>query len=254
MIFRITYVTLVTMLKTKYKNIFDHQDSYWWYKGMAAINILLLKKYLPKKNNLKILDIGCGTGAALLYLSDFGDVIGVDKSDEALKFAKTRGKVMKGDIASLPFKDDTFDLVVCLDVLYHEWVHTKKAFLEIKRVVKPGGIVLIREPAFDWFRSSEDIASQTKHRFTTNELKRELMQSFDIVKLTYLNFFLFPIAFLKRLPEIIGIKKKKGISDASSISPVCNNILFYIFLTEPMVLNYINFPFGTSALCVARKK
>lgn len=221
---------------------------------MASINIFFLKKYLPRKNDLRILDIGCGTGAALLYLAQFGNVIGVDKSDEALKFAKTRGKVIKGDIANLPFGDKTFDLVVCLDVLYHRWVNTKKAFLEIERVVKPGGILLIREPSFDWFKSSEDIASQTKHRFTTKELKRELMQPFNILKLTYINFFLFPIAFLKRFPEIIGLRKKRGISDASSISPFLNSLFFNIFQAELILLNYVNFPFGTSVLCVARKK
>lgn len=221
---------------------------------MAAINTSFLNKYLPKKNNLKILDAGCGPGAALLYLSRFGDVLGVDISDEALKFAKKRGKVKKADISSLPLKDKTFDVVVCLDVLYHKWVDAKKAFLEIKRVLKPGGILLIREPAFDWFRSSEDVASQTKHRFTTRELKRELENSFDILKLTYANFFLFPVAFLKRLPEVIGMKRKKGVGDASSVSPLLNNILFFIFRTEPLLLEYINFPFGTSVLCVARKK
>ena len=221
---------------------------------MQEINETLLKKYLPKQKKLEILDAGCGPGAALIYLAKFGDVIGVDVSDEALKFAKKRGKVVKGDIASLPFADETFDAVACLDLLYHKWVNTEKAFSEIKRVLKRGGILLIREPAFNWFKSSEDIASQTSHRFTKEELKGELNREFNILKLTYVNFLLFPLAFIKRIPEVIGIKKKQGVSDLQSIPPFLNTILLWIFRLEVYLLNYFNLPFGTSVICVARKK
>lgn len=242
------------MLKGQYANIYSHQDTLWWYQGMQAINENLLKKYLPQKTNLKILDAGCGPGAALIYLAKFGGIIGIDISDEALKYARKRGKVKKADISSLPFKDKTFDAVVCLDLLYHKWVNTKKAISEIARVLKPGGVFLVREPAFDWFKSSEDIASQTKHRFTKEELRRELSDAFEILKLTYVNFFLFPLAFLKRLPEVIGTRKKRGVSDVSSVSPLLNSILFNIFRVEPLFIRFMNFPFGTSVICVARKK
>lgn len=244
------------MLKSKYENIFVHQDTYWWYKGMQEIHESLLTSYLSKKRkkDIKILDAGCGPGAALIYLAKYGNVIGVDISDEALQYAKKRGKVKKGDLSSLPFADETFDIVTCFDVLYHKWVNRNKAFLEIKRVLKPGGIALVREPAFNWLHSSEDIASQTKHRFTAGEMKEAFGDSFDILKLTYVNFFLFPFAFLKRLPEVLRLKKKRGESDASNISPTINNMLFSIFSLEPFFLRFLNFPFGTSILCVVKKR
>lgn len=220
---------------------------------MQAIQESLLKKHLPKQKKLKILDAGCGPGASLIYLSQFGEVTGVDISEEALRFAKKRGKVKKGDIANLPFEEETFDVVVCLDVLYHKWVNVKKAISEMKRVLKKSGILFIREPAFDWFKSSEDIASQTKHRFTKEELRKELNRDTQILKLTYVNFLLFPIAFMKRIPEVIGIKKKQGISDIQTISPFLNKILFSIFRLEVPLLNYFDLPFGTSVVCVAKK-
>lgn len=241
------------MLKSHYVDIFLHQDTHWWYKGMRAINESLLKRYLPKNKTLKILDAGCGPGAALVYLSQFGEVIGVDISEEALRFARKRGKVKKGDVSALPFKDATFDVVICLDVLYHQWVDVKKALFQIKRVLKKGGILFIREPALDWFRSSEDIASQTKHRFTKEELQKELNNSFNILRLTYVNFLLFPFAFIKRIPEVICIKKKKGLSDLQTVPPPLNKILFLIFRLETLFLHYLNFPFGTSVICVVKK-
>lgn len=242
------------MLTEQYANIFHHQDNLWWYKGMRSINESLLKKYLPKHKQLKILDAGCGPGAALIYLSHFGDVTGVDISDEALKFAKKRGKVVKGDIAALPFKKNAFDVVVCLDVLYHQWVPVKKALSEMERVLKPGGTLFVREPAFDWFKSSEDIASQTKHRFTAHELKTRLQKDFIILKLTYANFLLFPVAFIKRIPEVIGITEKKGISDLKPVDKTLNSLLFSVLKLEKLLLSLINLPFGTSVICVAKKK
>lgn len=221
---------------------------------MRAINEQLLKKYLPKNKSLKILDAGCGPGAALIYLSQFGEVTGVDISEEALRFAKKRGKVIKCDVSALPFKDKTFDVVVCLDLLYHRLVNVKQAVSEITRVLKQGGIFLVREPAFNWFKSSEDIASQTTHRFTTGEIKNLLSPSFEILRLTYVNFFLFPLAFLKRLPEVIGIKKKSGVSDASNMPPLLNNLFFLILRIESQLVTNLNFPFGTSVVCVAKKK
>ena len=126
------------MLKRQYVNIYHHQDTHWWYKGMRSINESLFRKYLPKNKPLKILDAGCGPGAALSYLSQFGDVIGVDISDEALKFAKKRGKVVKGDISDLPFKEETFDAVVAMDLLEHV-PNPKNVIQEASRVLKNGG-------------------------------------------------------------------------------------------------------------------
>lgn len=222
---------------------------------MAAINSVLLRKYLPKNKKLKILDVGCGPGAALLYLAKFGDVIGVDVSDEALKFAKKRGKVKKGDVSSLPFKNASFDAVACLDVLYHAWVKdNRKALEEIRRVLKPKGIFLLREPAYDWFRSSEDIVDFTKHRFTKDEIEKELSSSFKMLKITYANFFLFPLAFIKRIPQVIGLQKKQNKSDFFGIHPLLNKILFAFINIESKVIAGVNFPFGTSVVAIAKKK
>lgn len=221
---------------------------------MAAVNTSLLKKYFPTDKKLKILDAGCGPGAALLYLSSFGEVVGIDISPEALKFAKKRGRVKKADISQLPFKDSSFDVVVCLDVLYHRWVkNNKKALLEIKRVLRKGGIFLLREPAFDWFRSNEDIVDFTKHRFTKMELEKELSEYFKVLKITYANFFLFPLALIKRFPQVVGMRKKQEKSDFFGINPFLNLILFMLLKVESILIPKINFPFGTSVICVAKK-
>ena len=137
------------MEKEQYKIMYDIEESNWWYKGMRKILFSLLDTYLKKKKNLKILDAGCGTGINLNYLKKYGDVTGIDISDEAIKFSKKRGyKIKKANIEKLPFKDNTFDLVISLEVIYHKQVKNDiKALKEIHRVLKKRGLAIIRVPA-----------------------------------------------------------------------------------------------------------
>jgi ubiquinone/menaquinone biosynthesis C-methylase UbiE len=194
------------MLKNHYKEVFEKQDSHWWYMGMRDINVVLLGKYLLRKRKLKILDAGCGPGAMLPTLANYGEVVGVDLSDDALKFAKKRGKVLKGDITKLKFKDKTFDLVICMDVLYHTWVGDESTALkEFNRVLKKDGTLLIREPAFNWLRGNQDKIGLTSRRFSKKSLSKKVTAySFEIQKITYANFFLFPAVVLIRLLGMVG--------------------------------------------------
>src|SRR3972149_3534197 len=115
------YDKIQEMLKSHYRDVWENQDKHWWYLGMNVINKSLLDEFLPKKKNLKILDAGCGPGATLPLLQNYGDALGVDLSEEALKYARSLGKVQKGDITKLDFKNASFDVVVCMDVIYHLW-------------------------------------------------------------------------------------------------------------------------------------
>ena len=241
------------MLKRHYLDVAQNQDRHWWYQGMVAINKSLLDNYLPKKKGLKILDAGCGPGAMLPHLAKYGDVIGVDISEDALKYAKKRGKVKKGDITNIDFKDETFDLVVCMDVLYHMWVKDETSALkEFNRVLKKDGILLLREPAYDWMRGNEDKGSLTARRFSQRVLKQKLENSsFQVKKITYVNFFLFPLLLLVRI--LTGFGSKRGSSDMSIPPNFINQSLFNILKLESALLRFVSLPFGSSLICVARK-
>lgn len=242
------------MLKSHYRDVAENQDKLWWYLGMRSINRSLLDKYLPRKS-LKILDAGCGPGAMLPTLAQYGDVIGVDMSDEALKYAKKCGKVKKGNILNLDFKDETFDLVVCMDVLYHTWVEDEtRALKEFNRVFKKGGILLIREPAYNWLRGKEDVGSLTKRRFSKKRLEFLLKEaSFKVLKMTYANFFLFPIVLLLRIRSSISPDNIKESSDFSLPLAFINSLLFNLLKIEGYLMKFTSLPFGSSLICVARK-
>ena len=107
-----------------------------------------------------MLDLGCGEGRHIFGLMEkFPDLkcIGLDphiesldKALEGLKFlesiSNTKTNFLSGSAYSLPFSDDSFDLVVCSEVLEH--LHDyKDAIKEINRVLKPGGQFLASVPA-----------------------------------------------------------------------------------------------------------
>ncbi len=82
-----------------------------------------------------ILDVGCGNGAFLNSLPDVYEAVGLDSSQEALKYVRTTA--VQGDISALPFESTSFDLVTCLEVLEHLPSGIfEKALLELQRVSK----------------------------------------------------------------------------------------------------------------------
>src|SRR6187399_1251793 len=89
------------------------EDSHWWFVGRRAILESFLKgivqKFRTPHSALRILDVGCGTGANLEMLSQFGGAEGVDVSDDALEFCRQKGlTVQKGLAETLPYADETF--------------------------------------------------------------------------------------------------------------------------------------------------
>jgi len=104
----------------------------------------LLKLIHPKKGDL-VLDVGCGTGRFSLLLKKRGcKVVGLDFSEEMLKFSKDRGlkNVVQGDALHLPFTQNTFRMVISLFVL--EFLKNPElALKEMIRVTCKGGKVVI---------------------------------------------------------------------------------------------------------------
>lgn len=222
---------------------------------MVAINESLLGTFLPKRKNAKILDAGCGPGAMLPMLQKYGDVIGVDISDEALKHAKKRGKVIKGDVTNLDFKDNTFDVVLCMDVLYHMWVKDEmEALNELHRVLKKDGILLLREPAYNWLRGNEDRGSLTARRFSRESIRKKITNcGFRIMKLSYANFFLFPFVLIVRLVGSLKPKSEQGQSDFSMLPTLINQLFYNVLRVESFLMRFTTLPFGSSLICVATK-
>ena len=114
------------------------EGSHWWFVGRRAILESFIKQIVEKlgipHSALRTLDVGCGTGANIEMLSQYGEAEGVDVSDDALEFCHRKGlKVQKGLAETLPYADESFDLTTALDVVEHLDDDTS-ALLEMARV------------------------------------------------------------------------------------------------------------------------
>ena len=232
------------------------ENAHWWYVGRRAILESFLQQIIqnPKSKiqNPKILDVGCGTGGNLEMLARFGAAEGVDVSDEALEFCKSKGlKASKGLAESLPFADESFDIVTALDVVEH--LDDDLAGLkEMRRVLKQGGKTLIFVPAFMWLWGVQDEVSNHRIRYTKKQIVERLQKSgFEIERATYANITFFaPILAGRTVMKITGIKPE---SENNVNVSALNGVFGKLFGAEKFWLKNFNFPFGVSIVVVAKK-
>ena len=243
------------MQPSEYFRIEKMENVHFWYRGMGQLIMDFLKIYL--KIPAKILDAGCGTGSRAEECHIYGKVTAIDINNTALKLANKKNihQVRKADICDLPFDQNTFDAVLCLDVLYHRSVKNDLlALKECLRVLKPGKIILLRVPAFEFLRGSHDIVVYTRKRYSASEIRKLLLLSgFKIKRLTYSNMLLSIPLMAKRLYERFFIADHNSHSDSELPPEFINRFFFKIILLENQILRYMNLPFGSSVIAIGEK-
>ncbi|HLE62866.1 MAG TPA: class I SAM-dependent methyltransferase, partial [Pyrinomonadaceae bacterium] len=162
------------MQQHTYSIMYRVEETHWWFVGRRRIiSSFLAQINANSERPQKILDVGCGTGANLEMLSQFGEAEGIDVSREALAFCLQRGlrNVREGEAERLPFPDNSFDLVTGLDVVEH-LDNDLAGLKEMHRVLRPQGRILLFVPAFMFLWGVQDDISNHRRRYTLPELKR----------------------------------------------------------------------------------
>lgn len=242
------------MDRREYEIMYRAEDSHWWYRGMAEITRALIETYYPRGGHLRILDAGCGTGAGMSLLADYGKVTGFDISPAAVQLCRLRHreKIVRASVMALPYPNETFDLVTSFDVLYFRNVQDEVALRETGRILKPGGRIILRVPAFKWLRGTHDRRVSTGHRYTLRELSGKMEgNGLKPVWLSYANAVLFPAVFLKRLWDRWFPFQKD--SDIAINAGCLGGILETCLRMESRLLRRRTLPFGVSLLAVGEK-
>ncbi len=247
------------MEPSQYQLIFQLEETYWWHVGLRDLVLACLGRSLPQAGEARILDAGCGSGMLLQALRRRGylHVAGVDGAFHAIELARRRGLpgVIWGSVDALPFCDATFDAVTSLDVLYHRAVASDvDAIREVHRVLKPQGLFLINLPAYEFLYGPHDVVAHTRHRYRAGELRTKLGQAgFSILRLTYRNSLLFPVALVRRLLAKRSAREPAR-SDVTPLPRVLNAMLTAILRAENQVIQArLSLPCGLSVFCLARK-
>lgn len=247
------------MQQHTYAIMYRVEGEHWWFVGRRRILEGFVREICRDlKRDLgverpHILDVGCGTGANLEMLSAFGDAEGVDVSPAALSFCRARGltNVREGAAEKLPYEDGSFDLVTALDVVEH-LDDDVGGLKEMQRVLRPGGRSLLFVPAFMFLWGVQDDVSHHRRRYRIPQLRSAVEAAgFEVERTTYANITFFAPILLGRV-----LMRATGLRPASENNinvSALNGLLGRVLGAESSFLRRMNFPFGVSALCVARK-
>jgi SAM-dependent methyltransferase len=190
----------------------------------------------------------------MAWLGQYGRVSGVDIAPRALQLARERSltRLALGSVDALPIASQRFDLVTSFDVLYHLRVNDDlQALRELCRVLRPGGLLLIRVPALNWLRGRHDVAVHTRHRYARAELRTKLQKAgFLVQHLTFANSLLFPLAPVKRLLEQ---RDRESLPDLWRPPGPLNRILARTLGSEASLIRRRSLPLGLSLIAVATR-
>jgi len=156
----------------------------------------------------------------------------------------------------MPFADASFDLVTSFDVLYHRAVPDERAALsEARRVLRPGGRLLLRLPAYQFLLRRHDREVHTRRRYTAGHVRALLRASgFAVERCSYINTVLFPLAVAQQLAERALPTFAPHGSNLLPPSAALNEALRWPLAAEAAwIAGGRSFPFGLSILCLARK-
>lgn len=241
------------MERAEYARMFEAEERQWWYAGMRAISQSLLEGVLPARRDLRILDAGCGTGNNLVHFAERGRPVGIDISEDALRFCRSRGVAAAGaSLLQLPFGAGVFDCVTSFDVLYHAWVTDDGAAVrELARVLRPGGLLLVRVPALKMLWGAHDAAVHSRHRYTTTEVRVLLEASgLEVVRLSYANTLLFPLLLFRR--GLDRLLRRSG-SDVGFLPAPLELVFRNLLFLEARLIRRVSLPIGASVFALARK-
>jgi len=237
-----------------YDELAEQEDRHWWFCARRAIAASLLKRFkLP--SNAHILDAGCGSGGNLPMLAPFGELYAFEMNDAARARAQSRaiGQVAVGRLPDgIPFDDRRFDLITLFDVLEHI-EDDRAALTALASRLKPGGMLLLNVPAFQFLFSRHDRLHHHYRRYGWDDLKRKVEAAgLDIRLMNYWNFWLFPAAVVVRL--IDRLRPSPGGAPGAKTPPVMlNKLLVAIVSGERFLIPYLKLSFGTSLILIARK-
>jgi SAM-dependent methyltransferase len=247
------------MRSEEFEFLYRLETRYWWFVAMRRITDSLMGTELARENT-RILDAGCGTGFNLNYYASSGSrkVFGLDIADSAIQCIKRRGidKIAQASVTAIPFRSELFDVVFSFEVVTQlPFDLHDDAFREMRRVLKPGGSLFVRVPAFMWLWSSHDEEVHTYYRYRLPELEAKLIRlDFQVQWISYANGFLFPVILLNRLLKHVGIRK------GSDVRPLPRGLAWVDGIFRRTLESEAKWfqrgrrlPFGLSLICIAKK-
>jgi len=205
-----------------------------------------------------VVDIGCGTGGTIKVLSSrlgIERLVGLDRSREAVALAavRTGRPIMNASATLLPFATSSVDACLMLDVLEHI-PDDAAALMEVHRVLRPGGFLVLTVPCHPWLFSTHDLALGHVRRYTRKGLLA-LVQGVGLEprRVSFANSLLFPAVAAYRLLRKVLPKSESVASDAALGTGPLNEVFKAVLMAERRLVRRFDLPVGLTLLVVAER-
>jgi SAM-dependent methyltransferase len=237
----------------EYARIAAVEDDHWWYRNTRALAADLLAPWLHRTELL--LDAGCGPGGNGAWLAEHGTVVGVDLATDALEYVSARRPdtvPVRASVEALPFADARYDIVVGLTVLYTV-PDDAVAVRELARVTRPGGALLLVEPAFAAFGRAHDATVHGRRRYRRTELAELLTGAgCTVQRCTYAYSFLAPPA--ATLGAVDRLRRRRDEPAGSDVDKrALDRVFAPLAARERRWLAHHDLPVGTSVVVLATR-
>ena len=244
-------ITPTGMADEKVRVMARLEDEHWWFRAKRD----LVADALADHGGGPMLDIGCGTGAMMARLVADGHfpVLGTDLSPVAVDAARGRGlDVVRSVAEDLPFRSASAAVLVSLDVVEH-LDDDVEALREYRRVLVPGGLMVLTVPAYDWAWSDHDVALGHRRRYTRTRLSEAVEAAgFAVERVDHFHSWLVPVAYVVRRTPLRRLVKGDE-EEVSQGGPIVNRLLGRVAALERRLGRHRSIPMGLSILLVGRR-
>lgn len=241
-----------------YTNYIEESAS-WLHQGRKELIRQIMHKHAPNKK-LDILEIGAGIGQNIPILKAWGDVDALEINPKGIELLKKMDGLRNLITEPIPAELDLkYDIIGAFDVIEH--IQNDKSVVEwICDNLNDNGIVIATVPAYQWFFSDHDRVLGHFRRYTVSNFEELYIDNFNILKKSYFNMLLFPLAILSRLTIrlksfIFTNKNRTHEKQKVPKTPLLNFFFFHILKIESKLISYgIRLPFGLTVVICAKKK
>jgi SAM-dependent methyltransferase len=180
-------------------------------------------------------------------------VMGADLSTTALAYAQARSRgerLLQVDVGDLPLAEESIGLITALDSFDQVGVDIDRTLREVRRVLRPGGLLLVRVSAHPWLWGPHDVAFNTGRRWRLGDLVRHVeAPGLTVLRTTYANSLLAPPIVGMRLLQKAGLLAAESPAEEAGWS---HALLRRALQLEAAWLQNHRFPFGISAFVLAQ--
>jgi SAM-dependent methyltransferase len=226
---------------------------YWWYRARAELLQVALGPFV--RDAVRVLDVGSADGPSVGWLRDVRRHTALDIDPRGLQPGGVCGSAL-----ALPFRSESFDVVAAFDVLEH-CEPESQVLAELRRVLVPGGRLLLSVPAYEWAWSDFDEDNGHLRRYTRRRAVRAVRGAgLQVERSTYAFASVFPFFAAERLGrrarDRVARRRPGRPADIVSLPAVpapVERLLMGLSRLDRRLLRRGDLPFGSSVLLAASR-